>query len=53
MTENWPSTHEQKGCHVKTREQMKIIFPPKDVSYDLTESHRVSVVSVDYSSCSK
>ena len=29
MTENWPSTHEQKGCHMKTIE----IFFHQKVSY--------------------
>ena len=42
------NTHEQKGCHGKTIEQLKIIFSPKDVPFNLTKSHQVSVASVDY-----
>ena len=39
----------KKGYHVKTIEQLKILFSPKDVSSCLTKSHQVSSVSVDYS----
>ena len=48
-----PSTHEQKGYHVKTIEQLKTFSSPKDVSYNLTESHQVSAASVDYSRSSR
>ena len=34
-------THEQKGCHVKTIEQLKILFSPKDVSYNLAKIRQV------------
>ena len=37
VTLNWRSTHERKGYHVKTIEQLKILFSPKDVSYNLTK----------------
>ena len=30
---------------MKTTEQLKIIFSPKDVSYNFTKSHQVSVAS--------
>ena len=43
----WSRTHEQKGCHVKTIEQL--IFPPKDFQYNLTKSHQVSAASANYS----
>ena len=32
---------------MKTIEQLKIIYSPKDVSYNLTKSHQVSVPSAD------
>ena len=53
VTYNLPSIHEQKGCHVKTIEQLKILFSLKDVSYNLTKSHQVSVASANYSSSSR
>ena len=52
MTENWPSTHEQRGCHVKTIEQLKF-FSPKDVSYNFTKSYQVSAASANYSRSSR
>ena len=49
VTKHRPSIHKQKGCYVKTIEQMKSTFSPKDASYNLTKNHHVSVASVDYS----
>ena len=34
---------------MKTIEQLKIPFSPKDVSYNLTKSHQVLAASIDYS----
>ena len=31
-------TNGQKGCNVQTMDQLKFIFSPKDVLYDLTDS---------------
>ena len=45
-------THEQKGCHMKTIEQLKI-FSAKDVSYNFTKSYQVSAASANYSRSSR
>ena len=38
---------------MKTVEQLKFVFAPKDVSYNLTKSHHVSAASANYSRSSR
>ena len=42
-----------KGCQVKTIEQLKILFSPRNVLYNLTKGYQVLAASVDYSRSSR